>query len=303
MKGEDLYKQWHNMGLMCNVYCIAVTKKNIFAGTLDNGMYMATKNGTRWTKVNIDINPDVITTSGSNIFAGSAMCPDNGPGFYVSIDDGKNWKEIKNGPANGVRTLTLSSNNIFAGSVLSDDNDGGGVFLSTDNGSSWFSTKLTTEDVCCLCMNGSLLFTAIDTSIYLPNGKTGIYLSTDNGNCWTAVNTGLPVDKETIINNLVTKGNSIFASIFGFGVYVSLDYGQSWSPANTGLPLNVNALAVNGDNLYAGIMSNLYISVDNGQSWSPVYPKLPNYAGITSIAFDSNYVYLATDSGVFRHSF
>ncbi|MCK7528688.1 MAG: hypothetical protein MZV64_69590 [Ignavibacteriales bacterium] len=60
-----------------------------------------------------------------------------------------------------------------------------GVFLSTNNGTSWtaVNTGLTNTNVRALAVSGTNLFAGTDGG--------GVFLSTNNGTSWTAVNTGL----------------------------------------------------------------------------------------------------------------
>jgi len=78
-----------------------------------------------------------------------------------------------------VRALAFSADGtkLFAGTD-------GGIFLSTDNGTSWtaVNTGLTNTTVHALAVSGANLYAGTEG---------GVFLSTDNGTSWTAVNTGL----------------------------------------------------------------------------------------------------------------
>jgi photosystem II stability/assembly factor-like uncharacterized protein len=89
------------------------------------------------------------------------------------------WQQT-NGPYGGfVTCLATCGTNIFAGTY------GGGVFLSTDNGSNWtpVNSGLLNHVVSSLAFSGSNIFAG-------TNGG-GVFFSTDNGNNWTAVNSDL----------------------------------------------------------------------------------------------------------------
>ena len=74
--------QWLQYGGLVDktVFCIAVSRNNIFAGT-NKGVFLSTNNGIDWTELN-NIHPytklnhlpdshvNAITVSGTNIFAG-----------------------------------------------------------------------------------------------------------------------------------------------------------------------------------------------------------------------------------------
>src|SRR4051812_22538834 len=90
------------------------------------------------------------------------------------------WIEKNNGLYGGsILSMAVNGSNLFAGT------QGGGAFLSTDNGSSWTSvnTGLTNPAVRSLLVNGSNLFAGTSGG--------GVFLSTNNGTSWTSVNTGL----------------------------------------------------------------------------------------------------------------
>jgi hypothetical protein len=131
----------------------------------------------------------------------------------------------------------VNGSNLFAGTF------GGGVFLSTNNGTSWtaVNTGLTDLEVRSFAVLGSNLLAGTEGG--------GVFLSTNNGTSWTAVNTGLT---GTYVLSLAVNGSNLFAGTDG-GVFLSTNSGTSWSAANTGLTdIWVMSLAVSGSNLFAG---------------------------------------------------
>jgi len=101
---------------------------------------------------------------------------------------------------------------------------------------------------------------------------------------------------------------------FYSGVYLSTNNGTSWTAVNSGLTnLNVAALAVCGNNIFAGTRSGVFHSTNNGTSWSAVDSGLTNNATYTTVyslailpngAGDTNLfagtwngVYLSTNNG------
>jgi hypothetical protein len=139
-----------------------------------------------------------------------------------------------------VRALAVSGTNLFAGT------DYVGVFLSTDNGTSWteVNTGLTNTYVRAFAVSGTNLFAGTDGG--------GVFLSTNNGTSWTAVNTGLT---NTTVWSLAVSGTNLFAGTYG-GVFLSANNGTSWTAVNIGLKnTDVRALAVSATNLFAGTYS------------------------------------------------
>ena len=110
--------------------------------------------------------------SGNKIFSGSAN------GVYYSTNDGSNWT-ISGLSNQNVLTLAVSGSNLFAGT------NGSGVFLSTDNGTSWaaVNTGLANLNVTSLAFSGENLVAG-------TNGG-GIFISANSGTLWTTGNPGL----------------------------------------------------------------------------------------------------------------
>ena len=130
-----------------------------------------------------------------------------------------------NGPGGGtVFSLTVSGKNLFAGT--SD-----GVYLSTNNGTSWSVVGLTSTNVNALAISGANLFAGTNS---------GVFRSTNNGTNWTAVNTGL---MNTQVMSLAVSGTNLIAGAYIGGIFLSTDNGTSWSAVNPTI-YYVYALAV-----------------------------------------------------------
>ncbi|MCX6162831.1 MAG: T9SS type A sorting domain-containing protein, partial [Ignavibacteriae bacterium] len=99
---------------------------NIFAGTLSNGLFLSTNNGTNWTQTALN-NHQVMSlaVSGNNIFAGTLS-----NGVYLSTNNGTNWSQTSLNNKN-VKSLSVSGNNVFSGT------DSNGVYFSANNGTNW----------------------------------------------------------------------------------------------------------------------------------------------------------------------
>ena len=170
-----------------------------------------------------------------------------------------------NGPTGGsVSALASIGTNVFAGS-----SDGGGVFMSTDFGTTWkhIDSGFTYTPVRSL--------TAYGTSL-LAGTEKGIFLTNDNGKSWinVAIN-ALTVNAITVATNSsgVTK---IFAGVKSSpAVYVSTNGGAFWNTAtNSGLSASevysfaVSTLPAGSAALYAGTNSGVFYSTNDGASWN-----------------------------------
>jgi hypothetical protein len=198
------------------------------------------------------------------------------------------WVQMSSGMGNNKEVWSLATygNYIFAGTFLY------GVYVSTNNGTNWTQTGLNNKTINCFAVIGNNIFAGADTS--------GLYISTNNGTSWTQNSLHLG------IFCLAVRGNDIFAGTYG-GVFLSTDYGTSW--VQTALNNdNVNTIAFNGNNIFAGTGNNgVYLSTNNGANWSQtglnnqlVYKITVNgnniFAG-TWYSSASACIYLSTNNG------
>jgi phosphodiesterase/alkaline phosphatase D-like protein len=175
----------------------------------------------------------------------------------------------------GINSNAAGGMNLFAGTCT------GGVFVSTNNGTSWtaLNSGLPTGS-----SNQSLVtsFAFIptetgDTNIFAGTWE-GVYLSTNNGSSWTSVSSGLTnshVQSFALLPN-GSGGTNIFAGTWG-GLFLSTNNGSSWKAVNTVLTNTfVSSLLVNGTNLFAGTDTNgVFLSTDSGTNWTAVGSGLP----------------------------
>jgi hypothetical protein len=232
----------------------------------------------------------------------------------------------------GASSLAEHHKNLYAGGWY-----GGGVFISTDNGTNWtqINTGLTSDSVYALASNGTDLFagsyfygsfggvchlnsndtswTQVDSGIFggyvrslMVNGTNvfvamsgrGVFLSTNNGTAWREVNTGLT---DSNVLTLAANGSDIFAGTGNDGVFLSTNSGANWTAANNGLSgVTIYALAAMDANLFAGsYRKGVFLSTDKGTSWNSVNTGLTD-STIISFAVSGNTIFAGTNSsGVF----
>jgi len=302
-----------------NIYPLTSYGNNIFAGTVDYGVFSSTDNGSNWTQTLSALNDKTIyslVVNENNVFAGT-----NGYGVYLSTNNGTNW--VQTSLDNQlVLSLAISGNNIFAGTW------GNGVYLSTNYGLSWTQTTLNNRKVNCFLLSGTNIFAGVD--------GWGVYISTNNGTNWTNVSNGLI---SGYVLSLAVIGTNIFAgtgsiSGFGEGIYRSTNNGETWTQIFFNMPINdlevngniiyasssllningvfqstnngttwfmlpyeINALYASSNNIYTGAKYGLFSSLDSGLNWSP---KNINLKNISSILKKDNYLFAGTqDSGIY----
>ncbi len=237
---------------------------NLFAGT-SRGVFLSTNDGTSWTELNsglIDTSIVALAVSpngngGTNLFAGAQ----NGGGVYLSTNNGTTWTAVSSGLLKtiydpslyvSVWVFTASPNgaggtNLFAGT----DN---GVYLSTNNGTSWsaVSTGLLPTGVYEYSIIHSFAF--VGTALFAETSGGSVYMSANNGTNWAPADSGLA---NTIVQSLVASGTNLFAGTYDDGVYLSTNNGATWTAASSGFPSTVvQVLAVSGRDLIAGTFSN-----------------------------------------------
>ena len=119
-----------------------------------------------------------------------------------------------------ISAMAFDNNHLVAGT------EGGGVFLSTDNGTSWrgVNSGLTDLDITSLALIG--------TNILAGTKSSGVFRSTDNGASWVPANSGLPFDSTDSLYPAITcfavNSTNLFAGTSG-GVFRSTDNGTGWS--------------------------------------------------------------------------
>ena len=171
--------------------------------------------------------------------------------------------------------------NLFAGTY------GSGVFLSTNDGTSWTDVNSglpTNTNVSSFAVSGTNLFAGAfeDQNLGRPGG---VFLSTDNGGNWTAVGNGLT---NINVRALAISDTNLFAGTGGGGVFRSTNNGINWIAFNIGLTnLVVNTLLVYGSNIFAG--------TDNGVWRRPLSDITDiedlGYEIPTQFVFEQNYPY------------
>ena len=210
------------------------------------------------------------------------------------------------GPISGNKTgcLLVSGANLFAGT------DSGGVYVSTNSGTSWnaVDTGLTERYVWALA--------SLDTNLFAGTSG-GVFRSANNGATWSDVNTGLGssgVSAFAVISS-GTGSASLFAGT-NAGVYLSTNAAAKWKVVKTGLTnTQVRAFAVIDTNLFAGTLGGgVFLSTNSGTTWTAVNTGLGNTSvnalavapngtnGKTLFAGTGDGVYLSTDNGANWHS-
>ena len=115
-----------------------------------------------------------------------------------------------------------------AASTLYAGTDGGGVFQSTNSGTSWtaVNTGLTSTSV------GRWPSTRARRARSTPGPGAGVFQSTNSGGSWTAVNTGLTNTDVCALAIDPSTPSTLYAGTEWGGVFQSTNSGTSWTAVN-----------------------------------------------------------------------
>ena len=198
------------------------------------------------------------------------------------------WQQTSCPSINAITCLAVSGTNIFAGT------NGSGVYLSTDNGTTWspVNSGLTNTEVRALAVKG--------TDIYAGTYGKGMFVSANNGTSWTAVKTGLAIDNIVFIS---VVGGIIFVGTDNSGtlLFLSSDNGSSWSSVYTGINY-FTSLTSNGSDLFAGTCGGtVSLSVNNGLNWSNASIGI-TATTIRAIAVCGTNILAGSEKGIFLSS-
>jgi photosystem II stability/assembly factor-like uncharacterized protein len=177
---------------------LATNGSYLFGGN-NSGVYRSSNKGVNWNTTSLsNCTVYALTISGNTLFVSFADNVMYNPFLYRSTNNGANWTDCSSGlPNDLVTAILISGNTIFAGCSY-------GVYKSTDNGTTWTQTAMTSGYINCLAAFGNNLLT----------GKSyGVYLTTNNGSNWTEFNQGF--SGQPTVNSLLISNNYIYAGIYG----------------------------------------------------------------------------------------
>ncbi len=252
------------------ILALASIGDTLFAGTNGAGVFVSIDSGTSWTAADsglsslssiYDFALSPNGTGDTNIYAAA---PDFG--IFASSDRGKTWSQVDSGLTN-FEFYAIAAGKIFNGITNAPAlflGTVGGVFVSTNEGTSWRATNLTTS-IYTLATMDSTVFAA---------GNGFVYRSTDRGETWTPDSIGLPPAANREVYALSVSGSNLFAGVWDWktgygGAFFSIDKGKSWNPIFDSLNTSVQSLAVNGSDLIAGTdYLGMYRAVLSGTTWS-----------------------------------
>jgi photosystem II stability/assembly factor-like uncharacterized protein len=280
-----------------NLWALASSSSNLFAGT-DTGVFRSSDNGNSWTfsgLSNMQVSSFTLSPGQSgivNLFAGTFQS-----GVFLSTDNGITWTSSNLGLTSAITTLTSCPDGnggtyLFAGTTTGGRSIASGVFLSTNNGTSWspVNSGLTYKAITSFAVAG--------TTLLAGTYGGGVFRSSDYGSNWFVSNGGFP--SNISISALSAQGSNLFAVVGSSRILsISTDNGNNWSKSSlvSLTPNPIAALVVIGNNLIAGNDNRTWLSSDNGITWSPSFNG-PGY--IYSLVANGLDIFAGSHYGLFH---
>jgi hypothetical protein len=131
---------------------------NVFAGTYTGGVFLSTDDGTTWMQTGLTSATIWALIGFANRSGTTDIVAGTNSGAFVSMNNGTSW--LQTGLSHGIFSLA-SSHRVGGGTCLFAGTSGGwGVFLSSDDGSSWIAvdTGLPPSTITSLAASDSFLF-------------------------------------------------------------------------------------------------------------------------------------------------
>ena len=196
-----------------NAMCLSFSKSgDILVGSWDGQVARSTDGGTSWSASRVVPASQQYTWPVFSLSVNSQeyiFALTHGQGIYRSTDGGKNWTQQNTGLSDlyAYSIVINELGDIFVGTEYGMN--GGGVYLSNDNGQSWkLISSITT--VYTLALNGA-------GHIFAGTIGSGVLRSTDNGISWARINEGLTNSK--VMSLCIDQEGYVFAGSLGSGVF------------------------------------------------------------------------------------
>jgi len=226
--------------------------------------------------------------------------------LFLPTSSNAQWVKTS-GPDSGLVNC-LAINTASGGSAkmeLFAGTQGGGVFITTDAGTSWspINVGLANKRVYGLAtIPGSGGMSS--TRLFAATGG-GVFRSIDNGATWTPADSGLPGGFLNVIAVSFPSGVSGDTILFvgtDYGIYRSSDQGASWSQVTGGgPPYSVYSIAISDTIILAGGPFYVYRSTDRGTSWTQVFNLFEYY--FISLAIAGEHAFAGGSPSVFHSTY
>ena len=226
--------------------------------------------------------PAAINGSAEECFPAGGLSP----ALFKSTDGGSAWRMLSGngglpaatleaGSPTGVIIDPQSPQTVYAG--IAGDAPTGGLYKSTDGGTSWSALGSfpagATRIALAISLDGAVLYAARAPG---PNSFDAVYRSTDGGQSFIqggelpTLGGCLQEGQEFYNLTLLADGADASDSTLYLGLtalYKSTDGGQSFSYTGAGTHVDFHALASNSGLILSGSDGGLFASSDGGATW------------------------------------
>jgi hypothetical protein len=249
--------------------------------------------------------------------------------FVVSTRSYSYTWTLTSAPSASWQSITSDSTGQYLAAAAVSSNSEGGIYTSSDYGSTWTRTSASilinwesitsdsTGQYLATSVNGGGIYTSSDygviwtrtsapTLVYwgpITSDSTGrylaavlsgggIYTSSDYGSTWTLTSASTLINWKSITSD--SSGQYLAAVVYGGGIYTSSDYGFIWTRTSTSIAEWQSIASDSTGQYLAAVIGNgggIYTSSDYGVTW--IQTSAPS-ASWLSIASDSSGQYLAT---------
>lgn len=286
------------------------TDENTFISCNDGGIYRTTNNGTSFSNLNQGLTLTQFYRITASPFTPSRILggtQDNGTQQTFSAI---NWTAAYGGDGGEVCFNPFDQNFILG------ETQNGGLFRTTNGGSSWSSAQsgITTSEAVAW-VAPIIAHPAISGTFYVARQR--VYKSTNNGGSWTAISNNVNGSSSSAVREMAisksdpdlmfaTTGTSLSL------VFKSTDAGVTWASVTSGLPSRtITSVSVHPTNsnevflTFSGFNTDkVYKSTDSGSSWTSIQGDLPNTPVTHLIVYTENTgkpntFFASTDIGVF----
>ncbi|MCW8804076.1 MAG: T9SS type A sorting domain-containing protein [Ignavibacteriaceae bacterium] len=281
------------------------TDPNTVIACNDGGIWSSTNSGNSFTNLNQNLTLTQFYRIAASPFTPSRILggtQDNGTQQTYSA---LNWAAAYGGDGGEVCFNPFNSNFILG------ETQNGGLFRTTNSGSSWSSATSgisTSENVTWVAP--IIVHPTTDGTFYTARQR--VYRSTNNGGAWTAISAN--VNGSSAVREMaISKSNPlVMYAASGTNIFLSTDGGATFTNKTSGLPgrtiTSVNVHPTN-ENIailtFSGFSTNkVYKTTDMGNSWTSIHGNLPDSPVndgfiYTYDALNPNTYFIGSDIGVF----
>ena len=271
----------------------------------DGGIWRSADSGNSFTNLNQNLTLTQFYRIAASPFVPSRILggtQDNGTQQTYST---LNWSAAYGGDGGEVCFNPFNANYILG------ETQNGGIFRTTNGGSSWISGTggiSTGENVAWVAP--IISHPTIDGTFYTARQR--IYMSTNNGGAWTAVS-GNVNGTGAVREMAISKSNPlVMYATSGSSVFLSTDGGATFINRTSGLPnRTITSVNIHPDDenialiTFSGFTTNkVYKTTDMGHSWFSIMGNLPDSPVNDVLIYtdnpsNPNTYFVASDIGVF----